>query len=89
MSSVKNIVKVMNFHSLIRVDKAKKKAAKFNEVEEKQELLENIKEDIEEDDEIEGENLEEDIEEENEVDPNLGYAILDLIIENEEKENKE
>ena len=26
MSSVKNIVKVMNFHSLIRVDKAKKKA---------------------------------------------------------------
>ena len=33
MSSVKNIVKVMNFHSLIRVDKAKKKAAKFNEVE--------------------------------------------------------
>ena len=33
MSSVKNIVKVMNFHSLIRVDKAKKKAAKFFEVE--------------------------------------------------------
>ena len=33
MSSVKNIFKVMNFHSLIRVDKAKKKAAKFNEVE--------------------------------------------------------
>ena len=33
MSSVKNIVKVMNFHSLIRVDKAKKKAAKYNEVE--------------------------------------------------------
>ena len=33
MSSVKNIVKVMNFHSLIRVDKAKKKAEKYNEVE--------------------------------------------------------
>ena len=41
MSSVKNIVKVMNFHSLIRVDKAKKKAAKFNEVE--KELTRNEK----------------------------------------------
>lgn len=33
MSSTKNIVKVMNFHSLIRVDKAKKRASKYNEVE--------------------------------------------------------
>ena len=29
MTSVKNIVKVMNFHSLIRVDKAKREAAKY------------------------------------------------------------
>ena len=29
MTSVKNIVKVMNFHSLIRVDKAKRDAAKY------------------------------------------------------------
>ena len=29
MSSVKNIVKVMNFHSLIRVDKSKRDAAKY------------------------------------------------------------
>ena len=32
-SSVKNIVKVMNFHSLIRVDKAKRQAAKDRIVE--------------------------------------------------------
>ena len=29
MASVENIVKVMNFHSLIRVDKAKREAAKY------------------------------------------------------------
>ena len=29
MTSIKNIVKVMNFHSLIRVDKAKREAAKY------------------------------------------------------------
>ena len=29
MSSIKNVVKVMNFHSLLRVDKAKKKAEKY------------------------------------------------------------
>ena len=29
MSSIKNVVKVMNFHSLLRVDKARKKAEKF------------------------------------------------------------
>ena len=33
MSSIKNIVKVMNFHSLIRVDKAKQEAAKYFEFE--------------------------------------------------------
>ena len=40
MSSTKNIVKVMNFHSLIRVDKAKKRASKYNEVE--KELTRNL-----------------------------------------------
>ncbi len=29
MSSIKNVVKVMNFHSLLRVDKARKRADKF------------------------------------------------------------
>ncbi|MBR3161914.1 MAG: F0F1 ATP synthase subunit gamma [Bacilli bacterium] len=29
MSSIKNVVKVMNFHSLLRVDKARKKADKY------------------------------------------------------------
>ena len=29
MSSIKNVVKVMNFHSLLRVDKARKKAEKY------------------------------------------------------------
>ena len=29
MTSVKNIVKVMNFHSLIRVDNAKRDALKY------------------------------------------------------------
>ncbi len=33
MTSIKNIVKVMNFHSLIRVDKAKQQAAKYFEFE--------------------------------------------------------
>ena len=33
MTSIKNIVKVMNFHSLIRVDKAKKEASKYFEFE--------------------------------------------------------
>ena len=33
MASVKNIVKVMNFHSLIRVDKAKREASKYFDVE--------------------------------------------------------
>lgn len=33
MSSIENIVKVMNFHSLIRVDKAKKEASKYFSVE--------------------------------------------------------
>ena len=33
MTSIKNIVKVMNFHSLIRVDKAKKQASKYFEFE--------------------------------------------------------
>lgn len=33
MTSVRNIVKVMNFHSLIRVDKAKRQAAKYFDVE--------------------------------------------------------
>lgn len=33
MTSVKNIVKVMNFHSLIRVDKAKREANKYFDVE--------------------------------------------------------
>ena len=29
MSSIKNVVKVMNFHSLLRVDKARKRADKY------------------------------------------------------------
>ena len=29
MSSIKNVVKVMNFHSLLRVDKARKRAEKY------------------------------------------------------------
>ena len=29
MSSIKNVVKVMNFHSLLRVDKARKRADRF------------------------------------------------------------
>ena len=29
MSSIKNVVKVMNFHSLLRVDKARKKAENY------------------------------------------------------------
>ncbi len=33
MTNIKNVVKVMNFHSLLRVDKAKKKADKFLELE--------------------------------------------------------
>ena len=33
MTSIKNIVKVMNFHSLIRVDKAKQEASKYFEFE--------------------------------------------------------
>ena len=33
MANIKNIVKVMNFHSLVRVDKAKKEAKKFFGVE--------------------------------------------------------
>ena len=33
MTSVRNIVKVMNFHSLIRVDKAKREANKYFSVE--------------------------------------------------------
>ena len=33
MTSIKNIVKVMNFHSLIRVDKAKQQASKYFEFE--------------------------------------------------------
>ena len=33
MTSIKNIVKVMNFHSLIRVDKAKQRAGKYFEFE--------------------------------------------------------
>lgn len=33
MANIKNIVKVMNFHSLIRVDKAKRDAEKFRSVE--------------------------------------------------------
>ena len=33
MTNIKNVVKVMNFHSLLRVDKAKKKADKFRELE--------------------------------------------------------
>lgn len=32
MSSIKNVVKVMNFHSLLRVDKARKKAEKYLDV---------------------------------------------------------
>lgn len=32
MANIKNIVKVMNFHSLVRVDKAKKEAQKFFDV---------------------------------------------------------
>ena len=32
MSSIKNVVKVMNFHSLLRVDKARKKADKYLKV---------------------------------------------------------
>lgn len=34
MSNIKNIVKVMNFHSLVRVEKAKREAAKYFGVEE-------------------------------------------------------
>lgn len=34
MSNIKNIVKVMNFHSLVRVDKAKRDANKYHGVEE-------------------------------------------------------
>ena len=33
MTNIKNVVNVMNFHSLLRVDKAKKKADKFLELE--------------------------------------------------------
>lgn len=33
MASIENVVKVMNFHSLIRVDKAKKEASKYFSVE--------------------------------------------------------
>lgn len=33
MTNIKNVVKVMNFHSLLRVDKAKKKADKFRQLE--------------------------------------------------------
>ena len=33
MTNIKKVVKVMNFHSLLRVDKAKKKADKFRELE--------------------------------------------------------
>ena len=29
---IKNVVKVMNFHSLLRVEKAKKKAEKYRDV---------------------------------------------------------
>lgn len=32
MSSIKNVVKVMNFHSLLRVDKARKRAEKYLDV---------------------------------------------------------
>ena len=32
MTNIKNVVKVMNFHSLLRVDKAKKNADKFREL---------------------------------------------------------
>ena len=39
--SVKNVVKVMNFHSLLRVDKSRKKAAMFFDTE--KELLKLIK----------------------------------------------
>ena len=39
--SIKNVVKVMNFHSLIRVDKARKKAAMYFDTEE--ELFKLIK----------------------------------------------
>ena len=43
MSSIKNVVKVMNFHSLLRVDKARKKADKFLTVgEEITKILEEI-----------------------------------------------
>ena len=34
MANIKNIVKVMNFHSLVRVDKAKREANKFFGVDE-------------------------------------------------------
>ena len=33
MANIKNIVKVMNFHSLVRVDKAKREANKYIGVE--------------------------------------------------------
>ena len=33
MANVENIVKIMNFHSLLRVDKAKRKAEKYFAVE--------------------------------------------------------
>ena len=32
MSKIKNVVKVMNFHSLLRVDKARKEAEKYRNV---------------------------------------------------------
>ena len=32
MSKIKNVVKVMNFHSLLRVDKARKEAEKYKNV---------------------------------------------------------
>ena len=34
MANIKNVVKVMNFHSLLRVDKAKRKADNYKVLEE-------------------------------------------------------
>ena len=34
MANIKNVVKVMNFHSLLRVDKAKRKADNYKALEE-------------------------------------------------------
>ena len=44
MANIKNIVQVMNFHSLIRVDKAKREANKYFGVEDEINRLETDKE---------------------------------------------